>query len=108
MVNITVKYNYIRVLYIFFWAFPRRQMLLLAAAAAASDAGEIPKRKYRRFRTRRKFEIKNTSPLWRGYSHSQSAKLNLTPGKYTKENIQDSEHGENLKSSILEYIYSYI
>jgi hypothetical protein len=26
-----------------------------------------------------------------------SAKLNLTPGKYPKENIQDSEHGENLK-----------
>jgi hypothetical protein len=29
------------------------------------------------------------------------AKLNLTPGKYPKENIQDSEHGENLKSSML-------
>jgi hypothetical protein len=29
-----------------------------------------------------------------------SAKLNLTPGKYQKENIQDSEHGENLKSRI--------
>jgi hypothetical protein len=29
-----------------------------------------------------------------------SAKLNLTPGKYPKENIQDSEHGENLKSRI--------
>jgi hypothetical protein len=27
-----------------------------------------------------------------------SAKLNLTAGKYPKENIQDSEHGENLKS----------
>jgi hypothetical protein len=26
-----------------------------------------------------------------------SAKLNLTPGKYTKENIQVSEHGKNLK-----------
>jgi hypothetical protein len=24
-----------------------------------------------------------------------SAKLNLTPGKYPKENIQVSEHGEN-------------
>jgi hypothetical protein len=30
-----------------------------------------------------------------------SEKLNLTPGKYPKENIQDSEHGENLKSRIL-------
>jgi hypothetical protein len=29
-----------------------------------------------------------------------SAKLNLTPGKYPKENIQDSEHCENLKSRI--------
>jgi hypothetical protein len=27
-----------------------------------------------------------------------SAKLNLTPGKYPKENIHVSEHGENLKS----------
>jgi hypothetical protein len=27
-----------------------------------------------------------------------SAKLNLTLGKYPKEHIQDSEHGENLKS----------
>jgi hypothetical protein len=27
-----------------------------------------------------------------------SAKLILTPGKYPKENIQVSEHGENLKS----------
>jgi hypothetical protein len=30
-----------------------------------------------------------------------SAKLNQTPGKYPKENIQVSENGENLKSSIL-------
>jgi hypothetical protein len=29
-----------------------------------------------------------------------SAKLNLMPGKYQKENIRDSEHGENLKSRI--------
>jgi hypothetical protein len=27
-----------------------------------------------------------------------STKLNLTPGKYPKENLQVSEHGENLKS----------
>jgi hypothetical protein len=27
-----------------------------------------------------------------------SAKLNLAPGKYPKENIHVSEHGENLKS----------
>jgi predicted DNA-binding antitoxin AbrB/MazE fold protein len=26
-----------------------------------------------------------------------SEKLNMTPGKYPKDNIQDSEHGENLK-----------
>jgi hypothetical protein len=30
-----------------------------------------------------------------------SAKLNMTPGKYPKENIQDSEHGENLKSRMV-------
>jgi hypothetical protein len=32
-----------------------------------------------------------------------SAKLNLTPGKYPKENIQDSEHGKNLKSRMMTY-----
>jgi hypothetical protein len=26
-----------------------------------------------------------------------SVKLKLTPGKYPKENVQDSEHGEKLK-----------
>jgi hypothetical protein len=29
-----------------------------------------------------------------------SAKLNLTPGENQKENTQDSEHGETLKSKI--------
>jgi hypothetical protein len=29
-----------------------------------------------------------------------SAKLNLTPGENPKENTQDSEHGETLKSRI--------
>jgi hypothetical protein len=29
-----------------------------------------------------------------------SPKLNLTPGKYPKKKIKDSEHGENLKSRI--------
>jgi hypothetical protein len=33
-----------------------------------------------------------------------SAQLILTPGKYPKESIQDSEHGENLKSRISESI----
>jgi hypothetical protein len=38
-----------RVMYLFFWVFPRRQI----------DAGEIPKRTNTLFKTRRKFEIKN-------------------------------------------------
>jgi hypothetical protein len=33
-----------------------------------------------------------------------SAKLNVTPGKYPKENIQVSEHGENLKSRTHIYV----
>jgi hypothetical protein len=37
-----------------------------------------------------------------------SAKLNLTPGKYPKENIQDSEHGENLKSRILLNSFTFV
>jgi hypothetical protein len=40
------------------------------------------------------------------YSFSEtSAKLNLTPGKYPKENIQDSEHGENLKSRLMYLLF---
>jgi hypothetical protein len=35
-----------------------------------------------------------------------SAKLNLTPGKYPKENIQDSEHGENLKSRMPSQLFN--
>jgi hypothetical protein len=30
-----------------------------------------------------------------------SAKLNLTPGKYPKENVQNSEHGEYMKTRII-------
>jgi hypothetical protein len=37
-----------------------------------------------------------------------SEKLNLTPGKYPKENIQDSEHGENLKSRIFNRFFSHL
>jgi hypothetical protein len=33
-----------------------------------------------------------------------SAKHNLTPGKYPKEHIQDSEHGVNLKLRNCEYL----
>jgi hypothetical protein len=62
----------------FFWVFPRFRNPLSGPSSKASwafedgpdrgfqnvgtthsDAGEIPKRKYTRFRTRRKFEIKN-------------------------------------------------
>jgi predicted solute-binding protein len=35
-----------------------------------------------------------------------SAKLNQTPGKYPKENIQFSEHGENLKSRVINKYFS--
>ena len=54
--------------------------------------------------TDRMFEIKNTSPLWGVYSVERiegsetSANHNRTPGKYPKEYIQDSKHGESLKS----------
>jgi hypothetical protein len=34
-----------------------------------------------------------------------SAKLNQTPGKYPKQNIQVSEHGENLKSRMCHLVY---
>jgi hypothetical protein len=43
-----------QLLYDFFWVIPRR---------LNSDAGELPKRNHITFRTRRKFEIKNTKPI---------------------------------------------
>jgi hypothetical protein len=33
-----------------------------------------------------------------------SGKLNLTPGKYPKENLQVSKHGENLKPEITQSV----
>jgi hypothetical protein len=41
-------------LYVFFWVIPRR---------LNSDVGELPRRKYTTFRTRRKFEINNTEEV---------------------------------------------
>jgi hypothetical protein len=40
-----------RLLYVFFWVIPRR---------LNSDVGELPRRKHTTFRTRRKFEIRNS------------------------------------------------
>jgi hypothetical protein len=37
-----------------------------------------------------------------------SEKHNLTPGKYPKEHIQHSKHGESLKSRILKHLIVYL
>jgi hypothetical protein len=34
-------------------------------------------------------------------SETSAQLISLTPGKYPKESIHDSEHGENLKSRIV-------
>jgi hypothetical protein len=64
-----------RILYVFFWVFPRRQIKFC-----------------RRFGTLCQVHLQRLD------------ELNLTPGKYPKENIQVSEHGKNLKSGE-EFIY---
>ena len=46
----------IQILYIFFWVFPRRQIVV---GQLQFDAGEIPRRKYTIFKSRRKSEIKS-------------------------------------------------
>jgi hypothetical protein len=61
------------ILYMFFWVFPRRQIEF-----------------FRRFGTLSGPDLTEGSET--------SAKLTLTPGKYPKEHIHDSEHGENVKS----------
>ena len=77
-------------LYIFFWVFPRRQIVV-----------------GRRFGTLYQFHLQRlgvhtlyTQPLKMELIQGSetSANYNLTPGKYPKENIQYSNHGESLKS----------
>jgi hypothetical protein len=43
-----------------------RILQLYGEKTAITDAGELPRRKHTTYRTRRKFEIKNTSTLWGG------------------------------------------
>jgi hypothetical protein len=62
-------------LYVFFSVFPRRQIQFC-----------------RRFGTLCQVHLQRLDEEY----------INLTPGKYPKENIQDSEHGENLKSRKLD------
>jgi hypothetical protein len=38
-------------------------------------------------------------------SETSAQLISLTPGKYPKENIHDSEHGENLKSRKVALIF---
>jgi len=63
---------------------------------------ELPRRKHRTYRTRRKFEIKNTSPLWGGKARHIRMPMEMEqtecsetpayeikmPGNYREENIQ--------------------
>ena len=63
------------ILYIFFWVFPRRQIVV-----------------GRRFGTLCQFHLQRLD--------ERSANYNLTPGKYPKEYIQYSNHGESLKSRV--------
>ena len=60
-------------LYAFFWIIPR---------SLNWDAGELPRRKHTTFRTRRTFEIRNTSRLWGGNCKIQ------TPGNYPERSVQ--------------------
>ena len=65
----------------FFWVFPRRQIVV----------GRLYTRPL-------KMELTQGSET--------SANYNLTPGKYPKEHIQYSNHGESLKSRILLFTFS--
>ena len=82
--------NHIPTFYIFFWVFPRRQIVV-----------------GRRFGTLCQFHLQRLDvdyiqPLKMELIQGSetSANYNLTPGKYPKEYIQYSNHGEILKSRI--------
>jgi hypothetical protein len=52
-----------------------------------------------------KCEVLHIEPLKMDLTEGSetSSKLNMTPGKHPKEHIEDSEHGENLKSRMFTY-----
>ena len=72
---------YCLLLYVFFWVFPRRPSVVC-----------------RRFGTLYQFHLIEGSET--------SANHNRTPGKYPREYIQDSKHGESLKSRILFVVFA--
>jgi len=53
-----------------------------------SDAGKLPRRKHTTFRTRRKFEIKNNSPIWGGNCTTHSTiRKTLNQEKFRRRGI---------------------
>jgi len=75
-------------LYIFFWVFPRRQIVvgrLFGTCSSSIFKGWV-------YIVHPNFEDGTAT------GSEKSANYNLTPGKYPKENIQYSNHGESLKS----------
>jgi len=60
----------------------------LLVNSLASDTRELPRRKHITFRTRRKFEIKNTSLLW-GANCKTHRLFGKTPNQDTKFNARE-------------------
>ena len=75
------------ILYVFFWVFPLRPIVVC-----------------RRFGTLYQFHLQGLDIEYEVIEGSEtSANKNRTLGKYPKEYIQDSKHGESLKSKILHF-----
>jgi hypothetical protein len=86
---VTFTYNLTKKsLYVFFWVFPRRQIKFCRRFGTLCQSHLQ--------RLDEEFFIKPLK-MYLTEGSETSAKLNLTPGKYPKENIQHSEHGENVK-----------
>jgi hypothetical protein len=75
--------------YIFFWVFPRRQIKFFRRFGTLCQV---------HLQSLMKIILHKPLKMDRTEGSETSAKLNLTPGKYPKENMHDSEHGENLKT----------
>jgi hypothetical protein len=88
-------------LYMFFWVFPRLQIVVCRRFGTLCQVHlqslDVEYEHFILYIQPLKMELTEGSET--------SAQHNLTPGKYPKEHIQYSKHGETLKSRI---IYSYL
>jgi hypothetical protein len=72
-----------------------------------SDGGKLPRRKHTTFRTRQKYEIKNTSHLWGGNCKTHST-IRRTPNQDIKFRRQGITQKKEYKLFLLESVSTWL